>query len=87
MTTETTTSITQRARVMALLSDEEIAKVSNAETAATLSDGEEYLDLEQLTKGVMKAGGATVSIGRALPKRAVLPATWDTILATLAGTN
>lgn len=72
---------------MALLSDEETAKVSNAETAASLADGEEYLDLEQLAKGVMKAGGATVSIGRALPKRVVLPATWATILTTLVGTN
>ncbi len=87
MTTETKTSMTQRARVMALLSDEETAKVSNAETAASLADGEEYLDLEQLAKGVMKAGGATVSIGRALPKRVVLPATWATILTTLVGTN
>lgn len=87
MTTETKKSYTQRERVLALLSDEETATVSNAESGARLLEGEEYLDLEQLSKGVMTAGGAAVALGRALPKKAVKPATWATILTSLAGEN
>lgn len=41
-----------RDRILKLPSDDEVASVTTAETAAHLSDGDEYLDLEQLNQGV-----------------------------------
>ena len=37
-----------RDSILKLLSDDEVASVSTAETAARLTDGDEYLDLEHL---------------------------------------
>ena len=44
-----------RESVLKLLSDDEVASVSTAEAAARLLDGEEYLDLGQLDRGVQQA--------------------------------
>ncbi|MEQ1719287.1 MAG: hypothetical protein ABL907_25420 [Hyphomicrobium sp.] len=72
----------KREEIMALLSDGEIAKVSSAETAAGLADGAEYLDLEHLELGVLRASAATkVTMAHALPKAAVRPETWTKVLA------
>jgi uncharacterized membrane protein len=73
-----------RESVLKLLSDDEVAKVSNAESARTLNDGEEYLDLEQLLLGVQQAHGVPTDMGRVLPRKALHPGTWDSILAHLA---
>ena len=74
---------TMRERVLELLTDDETSKVSKAETAAGLTDGDEYLDLEQLSQGVMKAHGESIAMGSALPKKSVQPQTWATILTML----
>lgn len=74
-----------RDRILKLLSDDELARVSTAETATRLTDGDEFIDLENLQSGVRKAGGATVAISRALPRKAVAEATWRAILVQLAG--
>jgi hypothetical protein len=50
---------------------------------ARLPDGDEYIDLAQLDRGVLLAGPSNVPMGRILPKRAVLPATWRKILAEM----
>ena len=73
-----------RSDVLALLSDDEVAAVSTAETSVRLSDGDEYLDLEALEAGVRRAGGAASPMGRVLPRKAVQPGTWTKILTHLA---
>ena len=62
-----------------------MARVSTAETAARLMDGDEYLDLEKLDKGVHHAsGGADATpMGRVLPRKAVGAQTWSKILTHL----
>jgi hypothetical protein len=76
-----------RDAILKLLTDGEIARVSTAETAAHLEEGDEYLDLEQLALGVRRAakGGATTSpMGRVLPRKSVQPGTWTQVLALMA---
>ncbi|HEX7546799.1 MAG TPA: hypothetical protein VF368_08720 [Gemmatimonadaceae bacterium] len=72
-----------RNHILKLLSDEELASVSTAETATRLAEGDEYLDLENLDEGVKHADGLAVPIARALLRKAVLSSTWNTILAML----
>ena len=75
-----------RDTILKLLSNEEIARVSTAETASGLSEGEEYLDLEHLDQGVQRAKAATkVTMGHILPRSAVRDETWSKILAQLFG--
>ena len=75
-----------RDTVLKLLSDEEVARVSNAEGAKPLSEGQEYLDLEHLGKGAQRAkAGMTIPMGHVLPRSAVSDDTWRKILAHLAG--
>lgn len=73
-----------RDTILKMLSDDEVARVSTAETAVRLSDGDEYLDLEQLNRGVQRAPGAATPMGRVLPRKAVDESTWIKILARLA---
>lgn len=72
-----------RDRVLKLLSDEENARVSMAETATALADGDEYLDLESLEMGVRRAHGTATPMGRILPRKAVQEGTWRKILIEL----
>ena len=76
-----------RDTILKLLSDEQNAKVSSAEGSAVLAQGEEYLDLEHLNRGVQRADGTmtTATIGHIVPRRAVHGETWSKILAQLAG--
>ena len=69
--------------VLKLLSDDEAASVSNAESAEELDEGDEYLDLEHLDDGVRKADGLIVVVRRVLPRKAVHEITWSKILAVL----
>jgi hypothetical protein len=73
-----------RDRVLKLLSDQEVASVSTAETADRLADGDEYLDLEHLHDGVQRAGSSAAPMGRVLPKKAIHESTWDKLLQQLA---
>ncbi len=75
-----------RDTVLKLLSNEEVARVSNAEGARPLTEGQEFLDLENLGKGAQRAKAAmAVPMGRILPRYAVSDDTWRKILAHLAG--
>jgi len=69
--------------IMNLLSDDEVASVSTAETAQKLVDGDEYLDLEQLEQGVRRAPSIPTPMGRVLPRKAVHQDTWSKILMKL----
>lgn len=82
MTNDKRTEYLTRDSVLKLLSDEEVARVSTSETAARLADGDEYLDLEQLDKGVRRAFGTPM--GHVLPRKAVHQNTWSKILTQLA---
>ena len=74
-----------RDTILKLLSDEEIAKVSTAEATSELTEGGEYLDLEHLDQGVLRAKAATkVTMGNVLPRSAVRDETWSKIIAQLA---
>jgi hypothetical protein len=83
MKTETRNDYMTREAVLKLLSPDEVAKVSTAETAKSLPDGEEYLDLEQLERGVLKASGKAPPMGRVLPRKAVEEQTWQKVLTQL----
>jgi hypothetical protein len=83
MQTDTRKTYVARDTILKLLSDDEVARVSTAETAANLSAGEEYVDLEHLDDGVRRAGSANPPMGRLLPKKAVEEATWAKILMEL----
>ena len=78
------TEYTTRDNILKLLSDDEVARVSTAETAASLSDGDEYLDLEQLEQGVQRARRTATPMGRVLPRKVVHADTWSKILTQLA---
>jgi hypothetical protein len=68
---------------LTLLSDDEVASVSTAETAVALAEGDEYLDLTQLDRGVRRAAGASTALCNVLPRRAVCEATWNKVLTEL----
>ena len=72
-----------RESILKLLSDDEVASVCTAETKVTLAEHDEYVDLEQLERGVQKAHGAGPVMGRMLPRKAVHPDTWTKILTAL----
>jgi hypothetical protein len=85
MTTSERTAYVTRDTILKLLSDDEVAKVSNAEAASGLINGAEFLDLEHLDQGVQRAKDETkVALGHALPRTAVSGETWSKILALLA---
>jgi hypothetical protein len=74
-----------RDTILKMLSDEENAKVSLAESAARLRDGEEYVDLEDLVAGVQLAKSPMTKIlnGHIVPRSAVHGETWSKIVAQL----
>lgn len=75
-----------REAVLKMLSSAEVARVSTAEAASRLNEGDEYLDLAHLDQGVQRAQAATnVPMGQVLPRSAVGVETWSKILAQLAG--
>lgn len=78
------TAYAARDRILKLLSETELANVSTAETAAHLTDGDEYLDLAQLEQGVRHAPSSLTPAGRMLPRKAVRAGTWKQILEVLA---
>jgi hypothetical protein len=84
MKNDAQTEYIMRDSILKLLSDEEVASVSTAESAARLSDGDEYLDLEQLDHGVRRAQGTATPMGHVLPRKAVHENTWSKILTQLA---
>lgn len=86
MTSDKRPEYALRESILKLLTDEEIAKVSTAETAPALTEGAEYLNLEKLGDGVSRADGEAIPIGQVLPRAAVGPATWSKILSELAKT-
>jgi hypothetical protein len=85
MTNDERTRYQTRDRILKLLSDDEIASVSTAESTRRLGDGDEYLDLEALDQGVRRAPRTDTLMGQVLPRKAVQEDTWSRILRELAG--
>jgi hypothetical protein len=74
-----------RETILMLLSDDEVASVSNAEsTARPLDCGEEYIDLGELDQGVRSALGTTPPMGRVLLRRSIHKDTWNKVRKQLA---
>jgi hypothetical protein len=82
MNTDKRTDYLTRDGILKLLSDAEVARVSTAESATSLPEGDEYLDLAHLAKGVQTAHGVS-PMGRVVPRKAVNEATWSTLLTHL----
>ena len=69
--------------ILKLLSDDEVASVSTAQTAVRLSSGDEYIDLKHLEQGVRRAAATASAMGHVLPRKAVHADTWTKILTRL----
>lgn len=82
--TEQLSQFLGRRRILALLSDAEIASVSRAGTASRLLEGDEYVDLERIERGVCRVGEGAVPRRRVLARKTVTEVTWDDILTQLA---
>ena len=88
MKTEAKKDYLTRDKILKLLSDQEVAAVATAETAARLTDGDEFIDLEHFDLGVQKAPQPATPMGRVLPRKSVPSDTWGKIVAQLpAGTG
>ncbi len=86
MTNALSADYVTRDKILDMLTDEEAAKVSNNETAASLIAGDEYLDLARIDLGIQQANStASVSANDIIPRGAVSAATWTKISAALAG--
>lgn len=83
MTNGSRTNHEARERILSLLSDVDIARASTAATTAAPLEGEEFLDLENLRRGVRVAEGATPAMKHLLLRRSVHPNTWTKILEQL----
>ena len=85
MKAEKRTEYITRDTILKLLSDEEIARVSTAETARQLADGDEYVDLRTPDQGVRRAlGKTTAPMGDVVPRKAVHENTWRQIIGLVS---
>jgi len=80
MTADAKKEAVTRQAVLALLSDAEVAKVSRAEGEPRLVEGDEYVDLEDLSSGVRQVHATSPRPRNTLPRSAVSDATWGKIV-------
>jgi hypothetical protein len=71
---------TSREKILMLLSDDEVASVSTAETTTQPVDGEEYIDLDHLDQGVRSSLGTAATMSHLLLRRSVHTDTWKKVL-------
>ena len=83
MTSPTKPEPFAREHLLQLLSAGELAGVGIADTHTHLRRGDEYLDLEQLQQGVLRADGAVANLAHVLPRKAINEDTWRKILRQL----
>lgn len=83
MPTDARTDTLSRDHLLSLLSDDELTRVSTSETAARLDDGEEYVDLADVARGVQRAPGTAHGVASVLSRRAVRETTWSRIVSRL----
>src|SRR3954469_8341847 len=71
----------RRHAVLALLSDEEVARVATLEAGPQLAQGEEYIDLARPERGALRVQASSAIVMKdVLPRAAVSPETWSKIL-------
>jgi hypothetical protein len=81
MSGPTRVDLSARISIMMLLTDQETARVTTAEAGARIADGEEFLDLEQLERGIQSAASRTpLAMGHIMPRSAVGNDTWKRIV-------
>jgi hypothetical protein len=81
----TASAYATREAILELLSDAEVAKVSNAEGAAKMEEGQHFVDLENLNLGVQKASVSTTpSMGNIVTRSAVSDTTWAKVSAAVS---
>lgn len=73
-------SVSVRARILDLLSEGEMANIGMPQAAADMRKGDEYLDLEHLGLGVLRAVGSRSEHGDVLPRKAIHEDTWRRVL-------
>lgn len=71
------------AEVLEMLSPWETGAVRDAEAATHLRRGDQYLDLDHLDLGVLRADGTLTNTEHLLPRKAVHEDTWRRILRQL----
>jgi hypothetical protein len=71
------------AKLLELLSEGERASLEAADSKTHLRRGDEYLDLEQLQRGVQRADGNSTTMGTRLPRKAIHEDTWRRVLRLL----
>jgi hypothetical protein len=72
--------------ILNLLTDAEVAKVSNAEDGVELAEGDSFVDLDHPEDGVQTAEDMSEGeLSHVIPQSAVSPQTWDKIVAHLGG--
>jgi hypothetical protein len=77
-------NVVTQSTILGLLSDEEIARLSMAETRAPI-EGDEYISLEYPDEGVLRVGQTKVwHPSQILPRSAVREETWSAIVALIA---
>jgi len=85
-TDEKRKNLITRESILALLSDAEVAKVSRAEGSRSLIEGDEYVDLENLSAGVRQVHESSPPhTDHLLPRSAVSDSTWAKIVRAVAG--
>jgi hypothetical protein len=85
MTVGSTKNALTREKILELLTDTEVAKVSRAEDAPRLIEGDEYVDLADPGAGVQQVQATPrTPAGHALPRSAVSDATWAKIVKAVA---
>jgi hypothetical protein len=72
-----------KTKLLSLLSEGEMAGLAEADAKTHLRRGDEYLDLEQLQRGVQRADGTATSMGQLLPRKAIHEDTWRRLLRQL----
>ena len=83
MTTDWKNALT-RESILALLTDAEVAKISAAESAPRLVEGDDYLDLEDLAAGVQQVHAIPrAKTSHVVARSAVSDATWAKIVSAV----
>jgi hypothetical protein len=77
-------SDTNRNAILKVLWNDDIAGFGRAKIPARLQQGDEFIDLQLLGKGVQHALRVTAPTGGVLPRKAVQANTWLQIVARLS---
>jgi NADPH:quinone reductase-like Zn-dependent oxidoreductase len=73
-----------REHVLKLIADGELADLSQGSAGERIGNGDEFLDLEQLGRGVQRGQTGTTPTGQVLARKSVHEDTWRRILRQLA---